>query len=79
MVKIAVTLLVIRVFTIMLGESSGCVRCVLITAVSRFMGSGSTGEAALRRGCRFIGIEVHPEYFGIAKEWVQCTMAFREE
>jgi hypothetical protein len=33
--KIAVTLLVIRFFHDMLGESIGCARCVLLTAVSR--------------------------------------------
>jgi DNA modification methylase len=31
-----------------------------------FMGSGTTGVAALREGCRFIGIEEDPEYFNIA-------------
>lgn len=32
-----------------------------------FMGSGTTGVAALREGRRFIGIEKEPEYFEIAK------------
>jgi len=32
-----------------------------------FMGSGTTGIAALRESCRFIGIEREPEYFEIAK------------
>lgn len=31
-----------------------------------FMGSGSTGVAAIRTGRRFIGIEVEPRYFDIA-------------
>ena len=31
-----------------------------------FMGSGSTGVAALTEGCHFIGIELSPEYHGIA-------------
>ena len=48
MVKIAVTLLVIRVSTIMLGESIGCVRCVLTTAVSRFIEAfNRNGETSL--------------------------------
>ena len=36
-----------------------------------FMGSGSTGVAALRLGMRFIGIEKHPEYVAIARERLQ--------
>jgi site-specific DNA-methyltransferase (adenine-specific) len=31
-----------------------------------FMGSGSTGKAALLEGFRFIGIERDPEYFEVA-------------
>ena len=31
-----------------------------------FMGSGSTGVAAIREQCRFVGIEVEPKYFDIA-------------
>ncbi|WP_356947952.1 site-specific DNA-methyltransferase [Lactobacillus hominis] len=33
-----------------------------------FMGSGSTGEAALRLDRDFIGIELNEEYFSIAHE-----------
>lgn len=32
-----------------------------------FMGSGSVGVAAIRGGFRFIGVEIDPEYFEIAK------------
>lgn len=32
-----------------------------------FMGSGSTGKGAVREGRRFVGIELNPEYFEIAK------------
>lgn len=35
------------------------------------MGSGSTGEACLRTGRKFIGIEKDPGYFEIAKERLQ--------
>lgn len=31
-----------------------------------FMGSGTTGVAALRRGMEFVGIEATPEYFDVA-------------
>jgi site-specific DNA-methyltransferase (adenine-specific) len=45
--------------------------CRLITPpdgviVDPFMGSGSTGKAAVQEGFRFIGIERDPEYFDIA-------------
>ncbi len=33
-----------------------------------FMGSGTTGVAAVANGRKFIGIEISPEYFEIAKE-----------
>jgi DNA modification methylase len=33
-----------------------------------FMGSGSTGEAAIKAGRPFIGIEIEPTYFDIACE-----------
>jgi DNA modification methylase len=31
-----------------------------------FMGSGTTGVAAMRLGRRFVGVEIHPPYFDIA-------------
>ena len=31
-----------------------------------YMGSGTTGIAALQLGCRFIGVEIDPEYFETA-------------
>ncbi len=31
-----------------------------------FMGSGTTGVAALKLGRKFIGIEIEPKYFDIA-------------
>ncbi|MCP4142866.1 MAG: site-specific DNA-methyltransferase, partial [Chloroflexi bacterium] len=33
-----------------------------------FMGSGTTGKAAILEGREFIGIEIDPEYFEIAKK-----------
>lgn len=46
--------------------------CRLITPpngviLDPFMGSGSTGKAALLEGFRFVGIEKEPEYFEVAK------------
>jgi site-specific DNA-methyltransferase (adenine-specific) len=37
------------------------------TVLDPFMGSGSTGKAALREGFQFVGIEQSAEYFEIAK------------
>lgn len=36
------------------------------TVLDPFMGSGTTGIAAVREGARFVGIEQSPEYFEIA-------------
>lgn len=46
--------------------------CRLVTppggiVLDPFMGSGSTGKAAMREGFRFMGIEMDPDYFEIAK------------
>jgi hypothetical protein len=46
--------------------------CRLVTpqnglVLDPFMGSGSTGKAAMREGFRFIGIDMTPEYVGIAR------------
>jgi predicted RNA methylase len=39
--------------------------------VDPFMGSGTTGVAAVRLGRRFIGVEIDPDYFEIAKRRIQ--------
>ena len=36
------------------------------TVLDPFMGSGSTGVAAIREGCHFIGIELELKYFDIS-------------
>jgi hypothetical protein len=41
------------------------------TVIDPFMGSGTTGYAAMRAGRRFIGIEINPEYFDIACERIE--------
>ena len=38
------------------------------TVLDPFMGSGTTGVAAIELGRKFIGIEITPDYFEIAKE-----------
>lgn len=50
--------------------------CRLVTppggvVLDPFMGSGSTGVAALREGFRFIGIEREAEYFDIAQQRIE--------
>jgi site-specific DNA-methyltransferase (adenine-specific) len=41
------------------------------TVLDCFMGSGSTGIAALREGLNFIGIEVNPAYVEIARRRIE--------
>ena len=41
------------------------------TILDPFMGSGTTGVACVRLGRRFIGIELEPKYFEIAKRRIQ--------
>ena len=38
-----------------------------------FMGSGSTGVAALQMGRRFVGCEISPEYFAIAQKRIKSA------
>lgn len=44
------------------------------TVLDPFMGSGTTGVAAVNHGRRFIGIELNPEYFEIAKRRIMEAM-----
>ena len=39
-----------------------------------FMGSGTTGIACIRMGRKFIGIEISPEYFEIAKNRIKIEL-----
>lgn len=41
------------------------------TVLDPFMGSGSTGKAAIREGFSFMGVERDPEYFAIAESRVR--------
>lgn len=40
-----------------------------------FMGSGTTGVAAVKLGCKFIGIEIEPKYFDIACRRISDALA----
>lgn len=44
------------------------------TILDPFMGSGTTGVAAVRLGRKFIGIEIEPKYFEIAKRRIQAEV-----
>ena len=41
------------------------------TILDPFMGSGTTGVACVRLGRKFIGIEIEPKYFEIAKRRIR--------
>ena len=43
------------------------------TVLDPFMGSGSTGVACVNTGRNFIGMELDPKYFEIAKERIGRT------
>ena len=43
------------------------------TILDPFMGSGSTGKAAIREGFSFIGIELDPEYAEIARKRIEAV------
>jgi len=40
-----------------------------------YMGSGTTGVACTRTGRRFVGIEIDPQYFEMAKHRIQKQIA----
>jgi DNA modification methylase len=44
------------------------------TILDPFMGSGTTGIACIRTGRKFIGIEISPEYFEIAKNRIKIEL-----
>jgi DNA modification methylase len=48
------------------------------TVLDPFMGSGSTGKAALLEDFRFIGIELDPEYFKIAQDRINSVPNLRK-
>jgi len=45
------------------------------TILDPFMGSGTTGVAAIQMGCKFIGIEREPKYFEIACKRIEQAVA----
>lgn len=58
--------------------------CRLVTppggvVLDPFMGSGSTGKAAMREGFNFIGCELSPEYLAIAEARIAHELAKRQQ
>ena len=49
------------------------------TVLDPFMGSGSTGKAALMEGFGFVGIEMNPEYLAIAERRLSACAKCSEE
>jgi site-specific DNA-methyltransferase (adenine-specific) len=43
-----------------------------------FLGSGSTGKAAMYEGFNFVGIELTPEYLPIAKARIEFALKDKE-
>lgn len=48
-----------------------------LTVIDPYMGSGATGVAAVRAGVKFIGIEIDPSYFEIAKQRIEIEQSQR--
>ena len=48
------------------------------TVVDLFMGSGTTGVACVNTGRNFIGIELDPQYFEIAKKRIEDAVNEKE-
>lgn len=48
------------------------------TILDPFMGSGTTGVAAVKLGRKFIGIEIDPKYYAIAKGRIQQAIEERD-
>lgn len=40
------------------------------TVLDPFMGSGATGKACVRTGRNFIGVELDPHYFSVARDGI---------
>lgn len=49
-------------------------KCPLGVILDPFMGSGTTGVAAVNLGRKFIGIEIEPKYFDIACRRIQAAL-----
>jgi len=45
--------------------------CSIGVVLDPYMGSGSTGKAAVKEGFSFVGCELDEEYFNIAKARIQ--------
>lgn len=64
-------------FTLWLVKRMSALRTDIIA--DPFMGSGTTGVAALRLNRKFYGIEIDPKYFKIAKQRIQREIKCKEQ
>ena len=48
------------------------------TVIDPFMGSGTTGVACVRTGRRFVGVEIDPGYYTIARKRILDEIALRD-
>lgn len=55
-----------------------CVGMTTGTVLDPYLGSGTTGVAAVRLGRKFIGVEIDPKYYAIAKARIQQAIEERE-
>lgn len=57
-----------------IGVMEWCINMIAGSILDPFMGSGTTGVAAVRLDRRFIGIEIDERYFGIAVKRIEAEM-----
>ena len=62
--KYAIPVAIIERFVMLSSKEDGLI-------LDPFMGSGSTGEAALTNNRNFIGMEIDEKYFNVAKERIE--------
>ena len=43
------------------------------TVLDPYMGSGTTGIACAQLGLNFVGIEIHPPYFAVARRRIRAA------
>ena len=74
--KLFVSLMMMALFALSIGVASGKTEAVSGDVVlDPFMGSGTTGVAAVRNGRSFIGCEIDGRYFDTARNRINDSLA----